>query len=254
MSTPAFRRCAGFLAAFAHRRAATTVPLPGGFAALDDAFPYSHDDNQILITGPTDARALPDLADTHLGHLWHRLITVLDPHAADACAPVLTAAGYEHAVILVMTHAGTPPAAAPHVHDVAHARLRPALTRSWRTLLPDAPADAVRQLVERRTARLRGADTVHFLAASTPDGQVAAWADLYLDRATGTAQIEDVRTADVHQRAGHGDAVLATALRRAAESGGTTRFLLAEADDWPRHWYARRGFGVTGEVHAFLRA
>ncbi|MET9674794.1 GNAT family N-acetyltransferase [Streptomyces sp. NPDC006482] len=75
-----------------------------------------------------------------------------------------------------------------------------------------------------------------------------------MDPATGTAQIEDLITSEAHLRRGHADAVLATALRTAAAEGCGFRFLTADAADWPRHWYERRGFSVIGRSHCFERA
>ncbi|WP_349372228.1 GNAT family N-acetyltransferase [Streptomyces sp. G-G2] len=131
--------------------------------------------------------------------------------------------------------------------------LRAPLALRWRGFVPGADDELVQQLVDRRGARHRGADTVRFLAARTPGGEVASWADLYLDPASGTAQIEDLVTAEAHLGHGYGDAVLAAALRGAADAHCGTRFLTADAADWPRHWYARRGFVPVGQVHVFER-
>ena len=107
------------------------------------------------------------------------------------------------------------------------------------------------QLADRRSARLRGAGQVRFLAARDENGTIASWADLYLDPAAKIAQIEDVMTAEPHTRRGYADTVLATALREAA--GCDLVFLLADAGDWPRTWYARRGFAAIGRSHVFTR-
>ncbi|WP_349239677.1 GNAT family N-acetyltransferase [Streptomyces sp. CC208A] len=66
--------------------------------------------------------------------------------------------------------------------------------------------------------------------------------------------MEDLVTAASHLGQGHAGAVLDTALRLADEAGCATRFLTALADDWPRHWYERRGFVPVGAVHCFERA
>ncbi|MFI5828538.1 GNAT family N-acetyltransferase [Streptomyces sp. NPDC051578] len=58
---------------------------------------------------------------------------------------------------------------------------------------------------------------MRFLGARTEEGEVASWAALSLDPATGTAQIEDLITSQVHLRRGYADAVLTTALRLAAD-------------------------------------
>ncbi|MYS35116.1 hypothetical protein GT025_13460 [Streptomyces sp. SID4920] len=38
-----------------------------------------------------------------------------------------------------------------------------------------------------------------------------------------------------------------------ADEGCDTRFLTADATDWPRHWYERRGFSAVGRLHCFER-
>ncbi|MFD5028389.1 GNAT family N-acetyltransferase [Streptomyces sp. NPDC058373] len=96
-------------------------------------------------------------------------------------------------------------------------------------------------------------ETVRFLGARTEEGEVAAWADLCLDPVTGAAQIEDLMTSEAHLGRGSAGAVLATALRLAADRGCGVRFLTADAADWPRHWYERRGFAVVGRSHCFER-
>ncbi|MFE9858717.1 GNAT family N-acetyltransferase [Streptomyces sp. NPDC005780] len=93
--------------------------------------------------------------------------------------------------------------------------LRIPLARRWRDLLPDVDEEVIRHPVDRREARRRGADVVHFLGARTEDGEVASWADLYLDPTTGAAHIEDLITSEAHLRRGYADAVLTSALRLA---------------------------------------
>ncbi|MFC7185148.1 GNAT family N-acetyltransferase [Kitasatospora paranensis] len=150
-----------------------------------------------------------------------------------------------------MTHSGAHTAAVPPAETVSVADLRTAVARQLRIWMPRAEDAVIHQLADRRTARLRGADQVHFLAVRDENGTVCAWADTYLDAAHGIAQIEDVVTADSHVRRGHADTVLATALQRA--SGYGLVFLLADPDDWPSGWYARRGFTPIGRSHVFTR-
>ena len=92
-----------------------------------------------------------------------------------------------------MLHAGPVPAGGP-AEEMDLDAIRVPLTRRWRDLLPDVGDEVVRHLVDRREARRRGADVVHFLGARTEEGEVASWADLYLEPATGIAQIEDLIT------------------------------------------------------------
>jgi predicted GNAT family acetyltransferase len=84
-------------------------------------------------------------------------------------------------------------------------------------------------------------------------GAIVARADLYLDRATGVAQIEDVMTDTGHRKRGLARAVLVDALRRARDAGCDLVFLVADADDWPRQLYARVGYTPVGNTYEFLR-
>ncbi|MEU6212436.1 GNAT family N-acetyltransferase [Streptomyces sp. NPDC047023] len=252
MTSPQLARAHAFMAAFARRQAARTVELPGGFAAYDDAYAHSRANNHVVIEAAVDPETVPALADEALARFPHRLVSVLDEDTARACAEPLVRAGYTHSAYLVMLHTGPVPAAGA-AGEVDLDALRDPLTRRWRGILPEVDEEVVRHLVDRRAARHRGADVVRFIGSRAEDGEVASWADLYLDPATGTAQIEDLMTAEAHFRKGHADAVLATALRTAADHGCGTCFLTADAADWPRHWYERRGFTVIGRTHAFER-
>ncbi|MFF8955000.1 GNAT family N-acetyltransferase [Streptomyces sp. NPDC014894] len=253
MSESELKRVNAFLAAFARRQAERVVDLPGGFAVHDETFRRSRANNQLFIDTPVDAEALPALAERALGHLPHRTISVLDDESGTACAEPLIRAGYTHSVYLVMLHTGQAPAGG-RAEEVDLDAIRGPLTRVLRDFLPDADDEVVRHLVDRRGARRRGADSVHFVGARTEEGEVASWADLYMDPAAGTAQIEDLNTSVSHLRRGYADAVLSAALRLAADRGCGTRFLIADAEDWPRHWYERRGFSVIGRCHGFDRS
>lgn len=247
------RRIQGFLSAFTRRQAERTVEFPGGFAALDDTYALSHGNNHVLVDGTPDPETLPAVVDELMSHLAHRTVYVPDAAVGEACAGPLARAGYTRSTVLLMRHAGPVPELGG-AREVDLPALRGPVAESWRRFLPDAGDDVVHALVERRAARRRGADDVRFLASHDEFGEVASWADLYIDRATGVAQIEDLVTAGTHLGQGHGGVVLDTALRLAADAGCGTVFLTALADDWPRHWYERRGFAAVGEVHCFERA
>ncbi|MFI8460668.1 GNAT family N-acetyltransferase [Kitasatospora sp. NPDC085464] len=256
MSDDELRRINAFLAGFARRRAERTVELQGGFAVFDDRFAGSWSNNQVVVDR-TDAEpaALPGVVDEVMGERPFRVASVLDDDFGVACVGPFERAGYRHSTYLVMLHAGPVPAARDGrtVEEVGLAALREPLAASWRTALPDADEEVIHLLVERRVTTRRGAERVRFLGSRAENGEVAAWSDLYLEPALGIAQIEDLMTAEAHRRRGHADAVLAAGLSRAADAGCATRFLIAESDDWPREWYARRGFEVIGRGHGFER-
>jgi GNAT superfamily N-acetyltransferase len=247
------RQAMAFVVGFARRQAVRTVGFPGGFAVLDDALAFSRADNQVLVPGEVDPVALPGMVEGVLGHLPHRLVHVLDDAVGSACAGPLLEAGYTHTVFVVMRHVGPVPVGGG-AEEVDAEVLRGPSERLWRGLLPGAGEEEVRQLAERRAVRRRGAGVVRFVAVRDEVGEPVAWADLYADPVAGTAQIEEVVTRADRRGRGHGDAVLAAAVRLAAAQGCGVRFLVAEAAGWPRGWYARRGFVPVGWTHCFERA
>ncbi|MFB7614034.1 GNAT family N-acetyltransferase [Kitasatospora sp. NPDC056181] len=255
MPDPELQRIGAFLAGFARRQAGRTTELPCGFAVYDDRFAESWSHNQVVVDrGGVDPVALPALVDEAMGDRSYRLVSVLDGDFGDVCIGPFQRAGYRHHTYLVMLHTGPAPTAdGRRAEDVDLEAIREPLTARWRSWLPEAADEVITMLVDRRETRRRGAEVVQFLGSRAENGEVAAWADLYLEPGLGIAQIEDVMTAEAHLRRGHADAVLATALRRAAAAGCGTRFLTADADDWPRHWYERRGFTVIGRTHGFER-
>ncbi|MGX1885722.1 GNAT family N-acetyltransferase [Streptomyces sp. NPDC055287] len=179
MPNSELQRINSFLTAFARRQAARIVDLPGGFAVYDAAFAHSRANNQVIIDTAVDSEALPAIAEEALGHLPHRLISVLDNEIGMACAEPLIRAGYTHSTYLVMLHAGPVPAGRPAEETDLDA-IRIPLTRRWRDLLPDVDDEVIRHLVDRREARRRGADVVHFIGARTegvrsPHGPTSTW-------------------------------------------------------------------------------
>ncbi|WP_338015807.1 GNAT family N-acetyltransferase [Kitasatospora sp. CB01950] len=252
MGEESLRTALEFRRGFARRQADEVVELPGGFAVLSEPYRYSHEHNQLILDAPPSGMDVAGLAEEVLGHLGHRRIAVFDDASALALAPGLVAAGYQHETELVMVHRGPVPSAGG-AEQVELAELAPALDRQWRNWLPWASDESIGQLVSRRTAREAGADRVLILAARDADGEFGSWADLYQD-AAGTAQVEDLATAEGRQHRGLAGRVLSTALRLAAEQAPDgLRFLVADAEDWPQQWYARRGFVPVGRTHGFTR-
>ncbi|TDB99726.1 GNAT family N-acetyltransferase [Nonomuraea longispora] len=247
-------RAIGFVHAFARRRAPIALPVPGGFAVLDDRFPGSYDDNKLIVgSGGPSAGELLRAADDVLAGRAHRLVCVDDDRLGAALAPAFAAAGYEHETNLIMAYRGEVPHDPPPADRLELPELLPVLRRDWRQVMPQAPDDVIDGLARRVERRLRGADLVGFRAVRAgdgPDGEIAARADLYVDG--GIAQIESVFTSMPHRGKGHARALMAALLAEAAEA--ELIFLVADADDWPKDFYGRLGFEPLGSTHAFLRA
>ena len=65
------------------------------------------------------------------------------------------------------------------------------------------------------------------------------------------AQLETVETLPEFRQRGFARAMLSAALAAAADYG--VIFLVADADDWPQHFYQRLGFDPVGFESRFLR-
>ncbi|MFI7127047.1 GNAT family N-acetyltransferase [Nonomuraea sp. NPDC050153] len=257
-------RAVAFQHAFARRRAPREAAVPGGFAVLDDRYPGSHDDNKLIVGaefGPVPeaygqardaAERLLRAADEVLAARGHRLVCVDDDRLGAVLAPTFVAAGYEHETNLIMAFRGPAPSGPPGsvaAERLSFAELLPVLRRDWRHTLPQAPDEVIDRLARRVEGRLRGADAVSFWGVRASDGEIAARADLY--EHAGVAQIESVFTGAEHRGMGHARALMTALLAHSAPA--ELIFLVTDAADWPKDFYAKLGFAEVGRTHAFLR-
>jgi uncharacterized protein (DUF952 family)/ribosomal protein S18 acetylase RimI-like enzyme len=235
------------------RRAAEVRDVPGGVAVLDPAFPYSRDDNGLVLSEPVDAGTVEaTTTDVAADAGWpHRVATLTWP-GAGAVARELAARGWQADELLVMTRPATTPPPGRRAEVVDQRELHDLWERSWRRDLPAGEADldeVVAQLVGREHRNDRVVAVTDL--AVREEGRVVSAGQLRVDGAT--AAIESLTTDPAARGRGHGDAVLAAALDHAVAAGCDLVVLEAAAADWPRHWYARRGFapvGSTWEVSA----
>ncbi|WP_369134400.1 GNAT family N-acetyltransferase [Modestobacter sp. I12A-02662] len=228
------------------RRAPHVHDLPGGFAVADPALPHSRDDNRVLLTAATDVGAVEGLTSEAAARAgWPAAaVTLLHPGSAPVAAE-LERRGWEVSPALVMARWAPFPDGAPgRVEAVPQEAVHPLWEAQWRRELTGSGAgldEVVTQLVgrEHRTDRVVAVTDL----AVREQGRVVAAAQLRVDGATGW--IESVVTEPAARRRGHGDALLAAALAGAAAAGCDLVLLEAAVLDWPREWYARRGFSVV---------
>ena len=229
------------------RRAVGVGDVPGGVAVLDPDVVHSKDNNRLLLTDPVDADTVEGAAEEVGGNAgWpHRAAALLWP-GADDVAGELRGRGWNTVELLLM---GRPPAATDggdRVEVVDEADVYGFWAESWRRDLPE------RRDRDRVIADLVGRERLNDrLVAVTnlvvrEEGRVVASGQLRVDGAT--AAVDSVLTDPAARGRGHADAVLARALDLAARAGCDLVVLEAAADDWPRHWYARRGFADLGTV------
>ena len=224
------------------RRAASVQLVPGGVAVRDPAYAASHDDNRVLLDSVDGADAVADLVSA----------------SGVGVARLRSAAGAEVAVelgrwgwavderVVMATRALSPTPHPGRTEVVEQAALHPLWERAWRRELAGHPdLDAVVADLVGREHRTDRVVRVHDVAVRVAGEPVAA-GQLQVDGAT--ASITAVMTEPAHRGAGHADAVLRRLLSLAADAGGDLVVLEAAADDWPRHWYARRGFAEVGRT------
>jgi uncharacterized protein (DUF952 family)/GNAT superfamily N-acetyltransferase len=235
----ALERAASFDRSLVQRRAVAVLPVVGGVAVLDPRVPSSYEHNALWLTGAVDAETVIAEADRTMGGCAHRR-AVFDRRPP----PGLGWALQELRLMVLDPTAPTPePSGEPVV--AATSEVMAGLWRvAWRRQLPDVAEAVIDDLVRREPfadAHVRIVD----LAVLDPSGAPVAGAQLRIDGAT--AAIEAVMTEPHVQHLGYARALLGDAIGRARALDCDVVLLLAAADDWPRHWYARLGFADVGE-------
>jgi GNAT superfamily N-acetyltransferase len=235
-------------------------------AVLDRAFPRSFDSNRIVIPAVPDrldvALAIA-AADEVLGGrgLAHREVSVYGPLPTSWYEALVGRGATAHPLVLMaipLDGTGGGDGGGTEVVEVDEEQVAPFVAADWRESEPSFDDETVRQLVARRV-RLDRAGRVQRLAVAAPDataddsparaaGGLAAAADLVVRGRT--AGLDNVGTLGAYRGRGYGDSLVAAAVRRAAGAGCDLLLLEALADDWPREWYARRGFEQVGEAWA----
>ncbi len=239
----ALGRAWALTASLAVRRAAQVRDVPGGVAVTDRRFALSREHNRLVLDVPVDADAVTSAA----AGLPTPAAVLLWP-GAGAVAADLVARGWTAGELQVMARSPVP---GRHGGDraevVSVAEAAGFREARWREELPaDLPhrEAAIAQLVGRE-ALLDPVAVVHEVVVRE-DGRIVAAGQLRIDGAT--AALESVVTDPAARGRGHGDAVLARSLDLAAGAGCDLLVLEADAQDWPRHWYARRGFTAVGST------
>lgn len=239
-------RQAAVESSFLRRAATCEIPVTGGVAVRTDPVPESHKHNRLLVDGETDAATVASDAARALVGLAHLEVAMAGDHLA-ATVAALGEAGWQVQPLVGMAAATGGTRGRTEVVDVA--TLRPVWDAQWRDYLPDVDASVIAQLTDRLLVEERVID-LRCLAVHEA-GVVVASAVLRIDGAT--AELDGVETVWEHRGRGHGDTLLADAGALAAEAGCDLLTLSAAADDWPRHWYAGRGFAEVSRSWAVGR-
>jgi GNAT superfamily N-acetyltransferase len=181
----------------------------------------------------------------------HQAAGLLWPRAAQVAAE-LARRGWEVEENLLMARPAGGLSGGERAEEADQREVHPLWDRSWRRDLADLGPrldQVVAQLVGREHLNDRVVAVSDVVVRE--DGRVVAAGQLRIDGAT--AALESVVTDHAARGRGYADAVLARALDLAAGVGCDLVVLEAAADDWPRNWYARRGFETVGSSWSVSR-
>jgi ribosomal protein S18 acetylase RimI-like enzyme len=220
---------------------------PFGVAVRSTDTPLRQDSNYLLVDS-TGAGA-PEIADA-VQRLELRVAVVKDEATGARLADGFRAIGWQTHHHVVMVQRSPPERSvdtriATEVDEEALREFRRSgiLTEPWGgPELADQIIRAKQLIGERIHAR--------FFAVLVA-GEIVAAAELYLDG--NEAQVEDVVTVEQHRNRGYASALVVHAVGEARAAGATFVFLVARADDWPRHLYERLGFETVGFYYKFFR-
>jgi uncharacterized protein (DUF952 family)/GNAT superfamily N-acetyltransferase len=234
------------------RRAVGVGDVPGGVAVLDPDFTSSRDNNRLLFSEPVDADTVETATDEVAGNAgWpHRAAGLLWPGAGPVAAE-LRRRGWDVDELLLMARPAAVTPGGDRAEVVDQSEVHDLWERSWRRDL--AGTRDLDRVVEQLVGREHLNDRVVAVSdvVVREDGRVVAAGQLRVDGAT--AAVDSVLTDPAARGRGHADAVLARSLGLAADAGCDLVVLEAAADDWPRHWYARRGFETLASVWGVSR-
>ena len=210
-----------FRLALAEGEATDVRAVPGGIAVSNSRVPDSYAQNMYWIGEPV---SVPPLEPPYWWAEYHDAPPPVDGHPVEENVVMLFAGAASGSSARVL-----PPGA-----------IRDAIVAEWRENLPGAPDDVYAQLADRQLETARACELTNHV--SFADTRPAGWCELRTLTVGGrrVAQVEAVVALREFRGRGHATAAVQSAL--AAAAGADVVFLVADADDWPRQWYARLGF------------
>ena len=241
-------RIVRFEQTLADRLATRVATVPFGVARLSPDLPMVYDASSVEVTSRIATGALLDTVERMFADagLRHRRAHTTVGEVARSINTVLVDRGWSVDHLVYMVYDDRIPASGPErgFSAVDLATWAPAARRfiadeEWGRdpAVQEDMAARDRRLVERIGARLVLAD----------DGS----AGCHVYRYRGVAQIENVYVLSDARGKGVGRGLLASALWLCR--GADLVFLIADAEDWPRHWYQRAGFKPVTTGWSWLR-
>lgn len=232
-------------------------PVEGGFVALTPSLPLVWDVNYVMFEQPgLSADRMAEISDEAQGGAGfeHRTVMTSDPAEDARVDPGFRRLGWDVEADLFMLLRSEPePAAEDGVREVPHpVALRRAILREdddFQSLETERRDALVEQLIESER-RLAAADGDNWFVADA-DGAPASVTRLLSQG--GVGMIDAVGTLVSARRRGLARATVQVAIQASRANGNEVTFLIAEEEDWPRHFYERLGFASVGTFRTFRK-
>jgi len=249
-----FERAFALMDRLDERAAERLEPTPYGPVLVHTRLARVHDLNFLRAEDPGDASAerLAAEADRVQGAagIGHRRVNVRGEEQGERFEPQFVRLGWEPQRFVLMVQRRRPDRPAEHeVRKVDEPTLRPLWTEAIRTEPHGRDETLVQQILEHR--RDVGEAVPTHLFAAEAEGRLVAHAELYSEGRVG--QVENVFTMPDYRGRGLARSLVLRAVAESHAAGNDLTFLVADADDWPRHLYEKLGFETIGRYARFLK-
>lgn len=230
------------------------VDFAYGTGLFTDEIPFKYDVNLLRVEGSPDVTAeqLAAEADRLMDDdvYEHRRVIVNDEELGGELVEGFTELGWEHTRYAWMAHVRSAPRTsrgmAYEMDNSTHIMAKEIFNRREPYSARD---DVVKQMA--RSDEMIAEAVLRRGFAINHEGVVASICETYSDGTVG--QIEDVATLEEHRGKGLATEVVLTALESLQRANHELIFLVADADDWPKHFYDKLGFEKAGVTYQFIR-
>lgn len=224
-----------------------------GAAIFHEGLPLVYDLNYVRVEQGCglDAEEIASRADDLMTSLGHRQILVDHDVTGEQLAPGFHDLGWRVDRHVIMVHRAMPDRLADtsEVVQVEEEDVWPSREEYLRGYPWCDTDESASQMHAAYRIWMRAGDGRDF--AILRDGKPVSFALRW--RRNAIVQIEDVATLEAYRNQGLSRAVVTHALEVAYEEGAELVFLVADAEDWPKEFYAKLGFAELANTHHFLK-
>lgn len=228
-------RVIGFDEALQNRMCSERRRLAFGMSRRTLDIPKVHGLTCIQLDRPVAWGELAPVIESEQGALGHRRLWISRPEAGWGLGPTLVEQGYACQRLGFLVHDRTTlPTVSPLGYDVVDADTFNTYARAFVAEQPWAGDPEVLEQMAQRDARLEARMGARFVMSRD------ARAGCHVYRHGTIAQIEELGVLTEARGQGLATGLMAAAMQLCQDAD--TLFVVADADDWPFHWYQRLGF------------